>query len=68
MTINPYYDGGPYHIEASPLICSAMDWFLYDRDLDHEKVNPFQANVPILRPLKKNCYYCPEMGKSFDLL
>ena len=27
--------GGPYHIEASPLICSARsnDWLLYDRDL-----------------------------------
>ena len=26
----------PYHIETSPLIC--MHWFLYDRDLCHEKI------------------------------
>ena len=46
-----FHDGGRYHIEASPLICSAnqwtgfytitaksMDWFLYDNDLHHERV------------------------------
>ena len=45
-----FYDGGPYHIETSPLICrnhsidllcKPMDWFLYDRDLRHERVNLF---------------------------
>ena len=25
-----------------------MDWFLYDADLHHEKVNLFQANVPLM--------------------
>ena len=29
-----------------------MDWFLYDRDLRHERVNTFLTNVPILYPLK----------------
>ena len=32
----------PYHIETSPLIdmqSKPMDWFLYDRDLRHERVN-----------------------------
>ena len=35
-----FYDGDPYDIETSPLICSAKsnDWFLYDRDLRHERV------------------------------
>ena len=30
------HDGGHCHMETSPLI-----WFLYDRNLHHEKVNPF---------------------------
>ena len=25
-----------------------MDWFLYDRHFRHERVKPFQANVPFL--------------------
>ena len=33
-----FQDGGPYHIETSPLICSAI-WFLYDRDLPQERIN-----------------------------
>ena len=28
------HDGNPYHIETS-----LMDWFLYDKDLRHERVN-----------------------------
>ena len=32
-----FYNGGRYHIETSPFICSAMYWFLHDRDLRHEK-------------------------------
>ena len=31
-----FNDGGPYLIETSLLI--SMDWFLYDRDLRHERV------------------------------
>ena len=27
----------PFYIETSPLIC--LDWFLYDGDLRHERVN-----------------------------
>ena len=27
-------------METSPLICSAMDWFLYDNGLRHERVKP----------------------------
>ena len=36
-----FHDGDRYHIETSPLICSAnksMDWFLYDNGLRHERV------------------------------
>ena len=29
------------------LLCKSMDWFLYDRDLHHERVNPFGANFPL---------------------
>ena len=32
--------GGPCHIENSLLICSkSVYWFLYDRDLRHERVS-----------------------------
>ena len=33
-------DVGPYHIETSTLIllCKSVDWFLYERDLRHERV------------------------------
>ena len=36
-----FHDRGPNHIETSPLIdlqSKSMDWFLYDRELHHEKV------------------------------
>ena len=34
-----FHDGGPHHIETSPMICrsKSMDWFLYDRGLRYEK-------------------------------
>ena len=32
-----FHDGSLYHTETSQLIC----WFLYDRDLRHERVKPF---------------------------
>ena len=34
------------------LLCKSINWFLYDRDLGHERVNPVQANVPYLYALK----------------
>ena len=34
-----FHDEGLNHIGTSPLICIAMDRFLYDRDLRHERVN-----------------------------
>ena len=40
--ISLFYDGGPYHIETNPLICSA-NWFLHDRDLRHKRVNQLHA-------------------------
>ena len=35
-----FHEAGPYNIETSPLICSVnkLDWFLYNRDLPHERV------------------------------
>ena len=33
------HDGCPYHIETESILCKSMDWFLYDRDLRHERVN-----------------------------
>ena len=37
-----FHDGGAYYTETSPLICcKSMDWFLYDRDIRHERVNAF---------------------------
>ena len=36
-----FRDGGSYHKETNLLICNAksLDWFLYDRDLHHERAN-----------------------------
>ena len=41
------YDGSPYHIEnqSIDLQSKSMDWFLYDRDLRHERVNAFPLIV-----------------------
>ena len=36
-----FHDKSPYHIEASQI----ENWFIYDRDLHHEKINQFQRNV-----------------------
>ena len=38
----------------SPLLCRANQWtwFLYNRDLRHEKIKPFSTNIPFLYPLK----------------
>ena len=36
-----FYDGDLYHIDRNQfinLLCKSVDWFLYDRDLCHEKV------------------------------
>ena len=46
-----------YRNQSIDLLCKSMDWFLYDRDLCHEKVNVgdinlFLCNVPILCCLK----------------
>ena len=38
-----FHDGGPYHIETSPLICSANQWTGFS-DIRHERVKSFQAN------------------------
>ena len=38
QSVRVFLGGGPY-IETSPLICSkSVDWFLYDRDLNQERV------------------------------
>ena len=36
-----------------------MDWFLYDKDLRHERVNPFEVNVPFLYHLKSTTGNAP---------
>ena len=56
-----FHDRGPYHIETSPLIYKAnpMYWFLYDRDLGHERVKVVKKHdiLATLRKIKlcKNC-------------
>ena len=38
-----FHDGGPYHIETIHWFAlQSMDWFLHNRDLRHERVNPIQ--------------------------
>ena len=41
--------GGPYHIESK-----SMDWFLYDKDLLYERVNPLHAIDLFLYRLKRS--------------
>ena len=46
-----FHDGGRYHIETSPFICFAMDWFLYDNGPRHERVKC----LPIFRSFSNIC-------------
>ena len=42
ITYKLFHDGSPYYIETNQSIdlqSKSMDWFLYDRDLRHERVN-----------------------------
>ena len=41
-----------YRNQSIDLLCKPMDWFQYDRDLRHERINSFAANVSISYPLK----------------
>ena len=34
-----------YRSQFIDLLCESMDWFIYDRDLRHERVNPLQTDV-----------------------
>ena len=38
-------------IIEKPMDCRSMDWFLYDRELRHEKVNHRNSNPGITDPL-----------------
>ena len=35
-----FHDGGTYH-----LVCKSMDWFLYDRDVRHERFKHLNEQV-----------------------
>ena len=35
---NTHYWFLSYRNQSSELLCKSMDWFLYDRDLPHERV------------------------------
>ena len=41
-----------YRNQSIDLFCKSMDWFLYDNDLRHERVNPFDDTGFFLYPLK----------------
>ena len=41
-----------YRNPSMDLQSKSMDWFLYDNDLRHERVNPFDATGFFLYPLK----------------
>ena len=51
------HDGGPYHMETSPFICSANQWngLLYNKDLRHEKVKGLK-NLDVSS--RKYCMFC----------
>ena len=53
--IQLFYDGGRYHTETKPLICSANQWFLHYNVLRHERVKG-QGNDETKRlSTKNNC-------------
>ena len=39
-----FHDGGPYHVETSPLIWGANQQFLYHCDFRHERVIFFRSS------------------------
>ena len=45
-----FHDGGPdYNTNQSiDLQSNSMEWFLYDRDLHHERVKVLYFNFPII--------------------
>ena len=51
-----------YRNEFINLLCKSMDWFLYDRDLRHER-----ANTP-LHVDPKHSYFYQEMGVASNFL
>ena len=40
-----------YRNQSINLLCKSMDWFLYDRDLRHERVNGIKA-IMAINPIK----------------
>ena len=54
--IQLFYDGGTYYVETSLMICfgTSIDWFLYDKDLCHQRVKMI---LLITRPVK-TCTKC----------
>ena len=63
-----FHDGGPYHIETSPLICSANQWtgfYIYNNDPRHERVNRIFTEYYIIENVNINlrllfCYISPK--------
>ena len=51
MTEVPIIQELVLYLQSQPI-----NWFLYDRDLRHESVNPFHTNVPFLHPLKTSAF------------
>ena len=50
------------------LLCKSIDWFLYGRDLPHERIHPFLASNPILYPLKNSkVFWCFPGVKSRNI-
>ena len=46
MNSNDYlfHDGVPsYQNQSTDVLCKSMDWFLYDRELRHERVNEYYS-------------------------
>ena len=43
---NFFYDGGTYHIrnQTIDLLCKSVYWFLYDKDLYHERFKSFKKH------------------------
>ena len=66
-----FHEGGPFHIEISPLfaLCKSMDYFLYDRDIRHERVNYvkiYQIPSAEYRLPYLNCLNFRKMDYSMD--
>ena len=58
----PWWRSPSYRNQSNNLLCKSMDWFLYDRDLFHERVKTLFTHhtpkvCPLYRVVKQNSLF-----------